>query len=201
MLRWIYHLAFSLGPVGVGLLMAIENVVLPLPSELIMPLGGFIAARGRAPLWWVIVAGTVGSVVGALPVWAVGRWAGEEKVLAWIDRHGRWLLLQCRDLERAKQWFHRHGALAVTLGQLVPGVRGLISLPAGFAGMGALPFALYNALGTLVWCTVLAAAGYELGAHFAAVHRALGPVGWGALGALVLAAGVWLLRRRRRMAH
>lgn len=198
MLRWMVHLVTSLGPWGVGLLMAIENVVLPLPSELIMPLGGFVAARGRTSLWWVIVAGTVGSVVGALPVYAAARWVGERKVRAWLERHGRWLLLRRRDLDRTKRWFDRHGSIAVAVGQLVPGVRGLISLPGGFAGMGVVPFMIYNALGTFVWCAVLATAGYQLGAHFEAVHRLLGPISWGVLGALLVIGVVWLWRRRVR---
>jgi membrane protein DedA with SNARE-associated domain len=197
MLHWIAHLVMSAGYWGVGLLMAIENVVLPLPSELIMPLAGFAAARGKMSIGGVILAGTIGSVLGALPVYYLARIAGEEKVMRWIERHGRWLLLKHKDLERPKKWFDEHGAVAVGIGQLVPGVRGLISIPAGYADMNVLLFALVNFLGTILWCTVLAYAGKLLGTHYKEIHKFLGPAGWVALAAL-LGAGIWWVLKRRR---
>lgn len=198
---WITHLVASLGYTGVGLLMAIENVVLPIPSELIMPLAGFLAARGRMTLWGVVLVGTIGSVVGALPVYYAARLLGQERVRDWIARHGRWLLIRRDALDRPHRWFERHGAAAVGFGQLVPGVRGLISLPAGFARMNVLAFAFWNFVGTVVWCTVLAWLGALLGRHYAAVHRYVAPAGWALLGVLLLGGAWWVLRRRARRAH
>ena len=201
MLPWIAHLVGSLGYAGVGLLMAIENIVLPIPSELIMPLAGFLAARGRMTLWGVILVGTAGSVVGALPVYCAARLLGRERVRAWIARHGRWLLLGRDALDRPHRWFEQHGAAAVGFGQLVPGVRGLISLPAGFARMNVVAFAFWNFVGTIVWCAVLAWLGALLGRHYAVVHRYVGSVGWVLLGVLIVGAAGWVLRRRRRLAR
>lgn len=198
MVHWIVDLIGSLGLAGVCLLMAIENVVLPIPSELIMPLAGFAAARGHYSLLLAILFGTVGSVVGALPVYGAARWLGEERVKQWLQRHGRWLMLRRRDFDKPTRWFHEHGGLAVGLGQLVPGVRGLISLPAGYAHMNVARFIFWNFVGTAVWCTVLAVAGFYLGRHFDAIHKYLGPVSWVVLGALVIAAVAWIIRRRQR---
>ena len=197
MLRWIVRLVGAFGYWGIGLLMAIENVVLPLPSEIIMPLGGFQAARGRLTLVGAILVGTIGSVVGALPLYGAGRALGQERVSAWVDRHGRWILLRGGDLRRAGERFERHGWWAVFFSQLLPGIRGLISLPAGFARMNVALFAAANFAGTLIWCAVLTYLGFQLGMHYQAVHRFVGPAAWIVLGGVVISGIVWLLRRRR----
>jgi membrane protein DedA with SNARE-associated domain len=197
MLGTIVRLVVALGYWGIGVLMAVENIVLPIPSELIMPLGGFECAVGRLSLAGTILTGTIGSVIGALPVYAVGRALGKERVTAWVDRHGKWLLLRGRDLERAGARFERHGGRAVFFGQLLPGVRGLISLPAGFARMNVALFLVTNFAGTLIWCTVLVALGFWLGVNFPLVHAYVGPAIWIGLGAVVAWAAVWLVRRRR----
>src|ERR687886_2891869 len=127
---------------GVGLLMAIENVVLPMPSEVIMTLGGFQSSRGRMTLWGVILVGTIGSVAGALPMYWAARALGEERVTRWVEKHGKWMLLRRRELTRAHDRFQRHGGMGVFFSQLLPGIRGLISLPAGVAGVKAGPVLL-----------------------------------------------------------
>lgn len=197
MLHAIVRLVGTLGYWGIGLLMAIENVVLPLPSELIMSLGGFQAARGRLTLVGTILVGTIGSVVGALPLYGVGRALGREGVAEWVDRHGKWLFLRGRDLERAGKRFERHGGWAVFFSQLLPGIRGLISLPAGFARMNVALFLAANFAGTLIWCSILAYLGYLLGVNYQKVHAYVGPVIWIALGGLAGWAIVWVVRRRR----
>lgn len=197
MIKWIVGLVTSMGIYGVALLMAIENVVLPLPSELIMTLGGFAASRGRMSFAGVIIAGTIGSVLGALPLYYLARTVGEEKLKHWVTKHGRWLFLRPGDLQRPKRWFAKHGSLAVIVGQLIPGVRGLISLPAGYAKMNVFLFLLCNFIGTVVWCAVLASIGRQLGVHFTVVHEYLGPVGWGVLAGLLIWGGIVLWRRRK----
>jgi membrane protein DedA with SNARE-associated domain len=196
MLHAIVRLVGALGYWGIGLLMAIENVVLPLPSELIMTFGGFQCARGRLTLVGTILVGTAGSVIGALPMYGVGRAMGPERVSGWVDRHGKWILLRGRDLERAGKRFERHGGWAVFFSQLLPGIRGLISLPAGFAKMNLGLFIASNFAGTLVWCAVLAYIGFLLGVNYAVVHVYIGPVLWIALAGLIGWAIVWLARRR-----
>lgn len=198
MLHWISHLVNSLNYWGVGILMAIENVVLPIPSELIMPLAGFRTLSGRLSLSGVIAAGTVGSVLGSLPLYYSGYALGEERLKKWVERHGRWLLLRRKDLERASDRFSGNDFVAVTVAQLLPGVRGLISIPAGVARMNVGLFLLANLIGTVVWCTALAVAGRLLGRNFSKIHKFLGPVGWAILGLAILALVVWLVRRRRK---
>jgi membrane protein DedA with SNARE-associated domain len=113
MLRAVVRLVGELGYWGIGVLTAVENVVLPIPSELIMPFGGFKCAVGQLTLTGTILAGTIGSVIGALPVYALGRMLGKERVTAWVDRHVKWIMLRGRDLERAGMRFERHGGRAV----------------------------------------------------------------------------------------
>ena len=198
MLRWIIHLVGSLSYWGVALLMAIENVFLPLPSELIMPLAGFEASRGRMTLWGVVIAGSLGSALGALPLYWLAHTLGEEWVTHWITRHGKWILLRSSDLRKAQNRFKRHGASAVFFSQLLPGIRGLISLPAGFAGMNVALFLLVNFAGTLLWCGVLAPLGYLLGRNYGSVHKYLGPIGWLLVAGVIGLAIGWVVRRRTR---
>ena len=186
---------------GVAALMAIENVILPIPSELIMPLAGYNVATGHLTLVGVIIAGTIGSVLGSLPLYLPARLLGKERVSQWVERHGRWLLLRKGDLAKAHRRFDRgSGFVAVIIAQLIPGVRGLISLPAGFARMNIAAFLLANLAGTLIWCTVLAVAGKLLGSSFMKVDKLLGPTGWIVLAVLGIGGIVWMARRRARAA-
>lgn len=199
MIAWIAHLVAAGGYWGVGLLMAIENVVLPIPSELIMPLAGFAAARGELSLAGVITAGTLGSVIGSLPMYLPARWYGEERVAKWITRHGKWLFLRKRDVDKAADRFKRGGGFpAVFVAQLLPGVRGLISLPAGFASMNIALFLLANLSGTLIWCAALAFVGKVLGANYDKVNKYVGPIGWALLVVAIVGGTAWLLVRRKR---
>jgi membrane protein DedA with SNARE-associated domain len=198
MLHWITHLVNSLNYWGVAILMAVENIVLPIPSELIMPLAGFKTARDQMTLFGVIAAGTAGSVIGGLPLYYAGYALGEDRLRKWIARYGKWVLLRPGDLDRASDRFSGNSFVDVTVGQLLPGIRGLISIPAGVARMNVGLFLLANLIGTLVWCTVLAVAGRLLGRNFAKIHQFLGPTGWAVLGVLAAALAYWLIRRKRR---
>ena len=202
MLRWIAGLVGSFGYSGVALLMAIENIVLPLPSELIMPLAGFESGTGRMTLLGVIIAGSIGSVLGALPVYAFARSVGEDRVSHWLDAHGRWLFVSGRDMKRADAQFKQHGGLAVVVSQLLPGARGLISLPAGVARMNVPWFTVTNFIGTIVWCSVLAIAGHTLGVHYAQVNDLLGPIGWAILAVIaVCLVAIPMVMRHRSHKH
>ena len=169
MFDWITGVIARLGYVGVAALTFLENLFPPIPSELVIPLAGYVAAEGDLHLGVVIAMGASGSLAGALVWYAVGRRIGERRLRAWVHRHGKWLTLSARDLDRAQVWFRRHGNAAVFLGRLVPGVRTLISLPAGFTVMPLAPFLLYSLLGTVVWTVALAYAGVLLQANFAIV--------------------------------
>ena len=198
MLHWITHLVNSLSYWGVAILMAVENIILPIPSELIMPLAGFKTARDQMTLFGVIAAGTAGSVLGGLPLYYAGYALGEDRLRQWIRRYGKWMLLRAEDLDRASDRFSGNSFIDVTLGQLLPGIRGLISIPAGVARMNVGLFLLANLIGTLVWCTVLAVAGRLLGRNFTKIHEFLGPTGWVILGVLAAGIAYWLIRRKKR---
>jgi membrane protein DedA with SNARE-associated domain len=176
MFEWITSIIRRLGYIGVAMLTLLENVFPPIPSELVIPLAGYVAAQGDLRLWLVIVMGTVGSLAGAWLWYELGRRIGEARLRTWIERHGRWLTLGTKDIDRAQDWFRRHGAAAVFIGRLVPGVRTYVSLPAGFSGMPLPTFLLYSALGTGMWTAALAGAGVLLKANFTRVSDSLNVV-------------------------
>lgn len=165
----------DMGYTGIVLLMILENIFPPIPSEIIMPLAGFAAARGDLSLLGVILAGTAGSLLGALPWYFAGRLLGEERLKAWADRCGRWLAVSSGEIDKALDWFDRHGGQAVFFGRLVPTVRTLISVPAGFARMNLFRFLIYSAAGTLIWSGLLAWAGYLLQDRYHEIADYVGP--------------------------
>lgn len=186
MFDWIVDVLAQAGYLGVALLMLAENLFPPIPSELIMPLAGFVAARGDMSLVGVIAAGTLGSVLGALPWYWAGRKFGPERLKRLAGRHGRWLTVSPGEVDRARKWFDRRGRVGVLLGRLVPAVRTLISVPAGLAAMPMLPFLIYSTIGTLAWTTLLAVAGYWLQDRYEQVSAYLDPVSKGIVGLIVL---------------
>lgn len=191
MFEWITNTVRSFGYAGVAFLTFLENVFPPIPSELVIPLAGFVAAGGGVTLWGVIAAGSVGSLAGAALWYEIGRRVGERRVRAWVDRFGKWLTLGAEDVDRAADWFQRHGAAAVFIGRLVPGVRTFVSLPAGFASMPRGRFLGYSAAGTAIWTGALAYAGVLLEANFAIVGDYIGA----ATNVLLAVLAVLLVRR------
>jgi membrane protein DedA with SNARE-associated domain len=147
MAKWVINTIQSTGYFGIVFLMFLENVFPPIPSEVIMPLAGFLVAEGKQNFAGVVIAGIVGSVLGALPLYYAGYLLGEERLKAFADKHGRWLTISRDDLERAKNWFDQHGKLAVLICRLVPGIRSLISIPAGIAKMNMAAFLFYTSVG------------------------------------------------------
>lgn len=186
-----------MGAVGVGLMMLLENVFPPIPSELIMPLAGYLAAQGRMSFGAALAAGVAGSLAGAVFWYGIGRAVGEERLRGWIDRHGVWLGLRPSDVDRARRFFHEHGRAGVFFGRLIPVVRTLISVPAGFSRMNVATFLFFTALGTTLWTGALAYAGRLLGAQFPQIERFVGPFSWVVVGAILIAYLVRVVRLRR----
>ncbi len=176
MANWIIDFISQQGYLGVALLMILENVFPPIPSELIMPFAGFVAARGDLNGIGVLLAGTVGSVLGTLPWYVAGRFLSVERLKAWAGRHGRWLAMSPDDIDRAEHWFQRHGGRAVFLGRMVPAVRSVISAPAGIVGMGLPRFLLWSVAGSMLWVGALVALGYLLENQYDRVAQWLDPV-------------------------
>ena len=191
MFDWITNLLQETGVWGIALLAFLENLFPPLPSEVIMPLAGFAAARGHQSLLATIAAGTLGSLAGAALWYVVGLRLGRRRVERIAERHGRWLTLSPADLDRAVARFQKHGAAAVLLGRLIPAVRTLISVPAGVAKMHFVQFAFYSALGTSLWTGVLVLAGYLLEAQHGRVSQLLNPVS----NAVFLGLAIWYVWR------
>ena len=194
MFDFITSLLASMGSLGVAALMLIENVFPPIPSEVIMPFAGYLAASGDLYFVSVVIAGTIGSVAGAFLWYWIGTLASEARLRRLIARHGRWLTISEQDLDRSLTWFRRNGGKAVFVGRMVPGVRTLISVPAGMTGMPLLPFLLYTGLGSLLWTAALTILGYLLEAQFAKVETWINPVTNVLLGG-VLVLYVWRLVR------
>lgn len=176
MFDWVTGIVEGSGYVGIALLMLAENVFPPIPSELIMPLAGYVAAKGQLNVVGVVVAGSTGSLIGAIFWYWIGLRIGADRLIRWADRHGRWLTLHPDEVRKARRWFERRGGAAVFFGRMVPTVRTLISVPAGIARMPLVPFILYSALGTAVWTGALAGAGYALQSQYSRVGDWLGIV-------------------------
>ncbi len=174
MSEWIIGLVRSGGYAGIVFLMTIENVFPPIPSELIMPLAGYLAASDSLVLWLAIAAGTLGSVVGAIALYYVGKRLGSERLKRFADRHGCWMAISRSDIERSELWFERRGVFAVFSCRLVPGIRSMISVPAGIARMHIGLFVVATTAGSAVWAAVLACAGYWLGRSFGTIEQWIG---------------------------
>jgi membrane protein DedA with SNARE-associated domain len=172
---WAIDLMEKLGAPGAGLAVALENLFPPLPSEVILPLAGFAANRGDIGLVSAILFTTLGSVVGALALYGVGATLGRRRTRALAARLP---LVKVEDVDKAEEWFNRHGAKAVLIGRLVPVVRSLISVPAGVERMTVPLFLALTALGSAVWNTALIVAGYALGEKWHVVESSVGVLQW-----------------------
>lgn len=167
--EWIKLLIETLGYPGIVLVMALENVFPPIPSELVMPLAGFMAAEGTFNLVAVIVAGMVGSVLGALILYYLGLWANEPIIRAFVRRWGRYALISENDLDVSLSYFSRYGEAVIFFGRLIPIVRSLISVPAGMQRMPLPKFLLFTIIGTTIWSAILSIAGWMLKENYTRV--------------------------------
>lgn len=165
---WVASVIESLGEVGVGLLVALENLVPPIPSEIVLAMAGFLAHEGRVNFFLVWLAATAGSVVGALALYWLGYALGEERLKRWLDRIP---LVDSDDLDTADRWFERHERSAVLFGRCAPVVRSLISIPAGANHMKLGVFTLLTAIGSGVWNVIFIGGGYALGTRWQDVEK------------------------------
>jgi len=197
------HLLITYGYLAVFVLMAAESMCLPIPSEVIMVLGGALAggaiAGAHANLVAIIVAGTVGNLVGSYIAWLVGRYGGRAAVRRW----GRFVLLRDHDLDRAERWFRRYGSPAVFISRLLPVVRTFISVPAGLAEMPPLRFGLYSVAGCLPWSAALACVGYVLGSRWQEAANTFHTVSYVAAAVVAVVVVIVIVRfvRQRRRAE
>jgi membrane protein DedA with SNARE-associated domain len=197
MAEWLIGFMEQYGYLGVAVLMCAENIFPPIPSELIMPFAAFQAARGQLHWAGVLAAGVVGSLLGALPWYFAGRALGLERTIRFAAERGRWLTLTPEDVKRAQRSFERRGPIILVFGRLVPALRTVISLPAGITRTPLAKFLAWSALGSLMWCSLLTAAGYLLEEKYERIARVLNPVSTGILVVLV----AWYLWRVVRFGH
>jgi membrane protein DedA with SNARE-associated domain len=195
-----------LGYAAIVLAMLLETVVAPMPAELILPFAGFLVHEGRLELVPVILAGVLGSVLGAWCWYGLGRLVNERRLERFAESHGTWLGLSPAVLAASRRWFARHGVAVVFWGRILPGVRTFVSVPAGIELMPQLSFLAWTAAGSLLWVSALTLAGLGLGEHYDRVLPLLEPVGGVLLGLLLAGAaavllhrlGLWIRRRRNR---
>lgn len=185
----------TLGYVGVALLVALESVFPPIPSEVVLPLAGFVAGRGDASLPGMILSATIGSVVGAWILYAISAAVGPDRLHRFVVRYGRWFRLTEHDLFRAEQWFDRRSDVAVLVGRCIPLIRSLVSIPAGFRRMDPLRFTVLTAIGSALWNTALIGAGAVLGDQWHRVGDAVGLLQVAVIVAVVGLATVMVWRR------
>jgi membrane protein DedA with SNARE-associated domain len=173
---WVVRLIEQSGYLGVGFLMFLETIFPPIPSEVIMPVAGMAAAKGKLGFLPVVASGTAGAMLGNLVWYLAARALGIHRLKPLIDRYGRWLTLTWPEIVRAERWFAHHGTAFVFFGRLLPTVRSLVSVPAGLLRMRFRNFFIATALGTAAWTTVLATAGYKLQENVEDVGTMIGPI-------------------------
>ena len=192
--QWVLDVIGALGYIGLALLLVAENLFPPIPSEVVLPLAGFLVGRGDLSLWGAIFAATFGSVAGALVLYGLGRWGGRRLVL----RYGQWLRVDEKGLKDAEGWFRRYGDWVVLFARVVPVARSIVSIPAGTMKMPMLRFVLLTTLGSAVWNSILIGAGVVLGANWQAVEGWMGSYSDVVLIAGTVAVALFLLLRHFR---
>jgi len=175
---------------GVAFLMAIESACIPLPSEIIAPFAGYLVFTGRFNLFWVAIAGGVGSMVGSWVTYEIGRYGGRPLV----EKYGKYILVSKKDLDMADKFFYKYGELSTFIGRLLPVVRTFISLPAGVAKVRRVPFLIYSFIGSVIWTYLLAYIGMKLGENWNSLRDRLHGFDT-AIIVLIILCGVWWIWR------
>ena len=194
---WVQDVIESLGYLGVALLVIAENVFPPIPSEIVLPFAGFVARRGDGSVVVMVIASTIGSVLGALILYAIAAAIGPERIHAFVVRFGKWFGVKESDMVRAEEWFDRRSNVAVLVGRCVPLIRSLVSIPAGFRRMQFIPFVTLTAIGSAVWNVALIGAGAALGDQWDRVGDYVGVFQWVVIAAVAVAVGRFALVKLR----
>lgn len=192
----------QLGYIGIALLMFLDNVFPPVPSEIIMPSAGYSASQGQLLLVGVIIAGCIGSLVAAAVLYWVGYKFNHTSIFHLVDRYGKYFFIKANDVKTALDWFEHYGHRIVFFGRMVPAVRSLISIPAGMSRMPFWKFMFYSSLGTIIWTSFLACVGFYFGENQALMHQIFSQVGYVMIGiALLIIAWVLYRRHQRKTRH
>ena len=195
--NWVQDVINQFGYIGVALLVVIENVFPPIPSEIVLPFAGFVAqqsastdalnaAQSDTSVVGMMIAATIGSVIGALILYAIAAAIGPERLRSFVERFGRWFGVKPSDLVRAEAWFDKRSAVAVLVGRCVPLIRSIVSIPAGFRRMKLTSFVVLTAIGSAVWNIALIGTGAVLGDQWERVGEYVGVFQWLVIGAILI---------------
>lgn len=196
MTDWIISIMEQLGYFGIALLMFLDNVFPPIPSEIIMPSAGFTASQGQLLLSGVIIAGSIGSLLAAAVLYWIGRKISHQSIFNFTDRYGKYLFIKSADVKKSLDWFEQYGHRIVFFGRMIPAVRSLISIPAGMSRMPFWKFMLYSGLGTIIWTSFLACVGYFFGNNTEMMQQIFSQVGYVII-AIVVMLIIWVIYRRQ----
>ncbi|MGS2618033.1 DedA family protein [Micromonospora sp. LZ34] len=191
---WVAGIIDAAGAVGVALLVALESIVPPIPSEIVLAMAGYLAGEGRFNVVLVMVAATAGSLLGALVLYWLGAVVGEDRLKRWLDRLP---LVDLDDLEKADRWFERHGRWAVFFGRMVPVVRSLVSVPAGANRMPLAEFVVLTTLGSGIWNSLFVGLGFALGSRWQQVEKYSNWFDYGIVAVFVLMIAWWVVKKSR----
>ena len=201
---WVQDVINQFGYFGVALLVIIENVFPPIPSEIVLPFAGFVAQQGSSAaqsdtsVIGMMIAATIGSVVGALILYFVSAAIGPDRLRAFVEKFGKWFGVKSSDLVRAEAWFDRRSSLAVLVGRCVPLIRSIVSIPAGFRRMKLSSFVVLTAIGSAVWNIALIGAGAVLKDQWDVVGDYVGVFQWVVVAAIIVVLAKFVLSRIKR---
>lgn len=198
---WVLDVIDTIGYAGVAFMVALENVFPPIPSEVVLPAAGFAAGQGNANVFGMMVAATIGSVIGAWILYLVSAAIGPVRIHAFIVRYGRWFGIKAQDLDRSEKWFDDHANKAVLICRCVPLIRSLVSIPAGFRRMDPVRFTIYTAVGSLVWNVLLVGAGYGLGDQWEKVGSYIDVIQYVVIAAILAFVAWWVWTRFISSSH
>jgi membrane protein DedA with SNARE-associated domain len=188
--QWLVHNILDMGYMGIFLLMLIESSFIPFPSELVLIPAGYLAQQGEMNIFLIFLASLLGSLVGAFINYYLAFFVGREILM----RYGKYFFISNSAMEKMEQFFDAHGPISTFTGRLIPGVRQLISIPAGLSKMDLMPFTLYTALGAGIWSVVLIALGYVLGENQALITSYLHQITLGVIGSIIILVAVYIIR-------
>ena len=192
---WVASVIESLGELGVGLLVALENLIPPIPSEIVLSMAGYLASAGRVNVVLVTIAATAGSVLGALALYWLGYALGEERLRRWLDRIP---LVDADDLNLADRWFERHEKGAVFFGRMAPVVRSLVSIPAGANHMKLGMFTLLTTIGSGIWNTLFIGGGYALGSRWQMLEQYSSYFDYAIMAFFAVTIAMWVIKKVRK---
>lgn len=194
--EWATDIAYSFGYVGIAILTGLGNLHLPIPTEITLPLAGFLVGQGRFSFFPVLIWTTAAAVTASLILYVPGRWLGEERLRRFVRRFGRFVLVRESDLDKASELFERRGAMAILIGRLIPGVGTLISAPAGVYRMPILGwFMVFTLLDSVIYNALLIGLGWALGSRWTLVEQYARMVQYPVL-AILAGGAIWFVWRR-----